>query len=111
MKNNNYTIIEALRELESLNDYDPPYSAEQIKKNYGEDTYNKLKNDPAHKWRMETGIELIHKEPSLEELNRIYSNWLLMTDEMKKESDEKSMELFGVKNVEHYNQLKKEYKQ
>lgn len=51
--------------------YNKPYTLEEIKESYGEDLYNKLKNDPIHSWRANTGIELIHKEPTLEELNRI----------------------------------------
>ena len=59
---------------ESLNEddqYEPPYSLEQIKAKYLENIYNKLANDPVHKWRAKTGIELIHKEPTEEELDRI----------------------------------------
>ena len=73
------------------------------------DVYKKLANDPAHKFWMETGIELTHKEPSLEELNRIMSNWLAMSDDMKKKSDKKSMELFKVNNIENYLRLKETY--
>lgn len=93
---------------ESL-EYDPPYNAEQIKKNYGIELYNKLKKDEIHNWRMNTGIELIHKEPSKKELERIWKNWQLMSDEMKKESDKKSIELFGVDNKTNYERLIKEY--
>jgi hypothetical protein len=85
--------------------YDPPYSADEVKANYGEETYNKLVKDPAHKWRMDTGIELIHREPSKKELDRIWANWQLMDDESKKKSDEKSIELFGVTNAENYTKL------
>lgn len=70
---------------------------------------NKLANDPVHKWRAQTGIELIHKEPTFEELERTWKNWSLMTDEMKRFSDEKSIELFGVDNETHYYQLQDEY--
>ena len=86
-------------------EFDPPYNAEQIKKEYGEDTYNSLIDDPAHKWRMETGIELVHQEPDVEELRRIWANWLLMTPEQKAESDAKSVELFGKTNAEHFGEL------
>ena len=87
--------------------YEPPYSLEQIKAKYPEHIYNKLANDPVHKWRAETGIELIHKEPSEEELDRIWKNWQLMPQEMKDKSEQKSLETFGMTNAEHYKQLKK----
>ena len=86
--------------------YDPPYTLEQIKAKYPENIYNMLANDPVHKWRAETGIELIHKEPTEEELDRIWKNWQLMPQNMKDISDKKSIEMFGCTNVEHYNQLK-----
>ena len=86
--------------------YDPPYTLEQIKANYPENIYNKLANDPVHKWRANTGIELIHKEPTEEELDRIWKNWQLMPQDMKDISDKKSIEMFGCTNAEHYNQLK-----
>lgn len=95
---------------ESLNEngtqYDPPYTLAQIKAKYPEHIYNMLANDPVHKWRAETGIELIHKEPTEEELDRIWKNWQLMPQDMKDISDKKSIEMFGCTNAEHYNKLK-----
>ena len=85
--------------------YDPPYNADEVIEKYGMDVYNRLAQDPAHKFRMDTGIELIHEEPSLEELNRIHDNWQLMSDQQKEISDKKSIELFGLNNEDHYNQL------
>ena len=89
--------------------YDPPYSADDIIRIYGRQTYLKLSKDPAHKFRMDTGIELIHKEPSKTELVRICSNWQAMSLKMKQQSDIESMHLFGVKNLEHYMLLIQEY--
>ena len=94
----NYEILES--ELE----YDPPMAIELVKNKYPE-----LLKDPIHKWRSLTGIELIHKEPSIEELNRIWKNWNLMTPEQKKISDRKSVELFGKTNAENYKSLLKKY--
>lgn len=51
--------------------YDPPYSAKQVKDIYGDEIFKRLQKDPAHKWRMDTGIELIHLEPTFKELLRI----------------------------------------
>ena len=90
--------------------FDPPYNAQQIKDNYGEEIYKKLSKDPAHSWRMKTGLELIHREPSVEELRRIWANWQLMSPEQKAKSDEKSIELFGKTNAEHYKELINTYK-
>lgn len=86
-------------------DYDPPYSLEIISKKYP-----KLLNCPIHRWRAETGIELIHQEPDEQELDRIWDNWNQMTKDMKKISDKKSIELFGIDNRSNYYLLKSFYK-
>ena len=62
--------------------YQRPYTAEEIKELYP-DKADVLLKDPVHLWRAETGIELIHKEPTLDEQKRIWANWNEMSDEMK----------------------------
>ena len=89
--------------------YSPPMSIADIKKNYPTKAGTLLK-DPVHKWRAENGIELIHKEPTLDELDRIWKNWQLMTDKQKKISDDFSKKIFGKSNKEHYEELIKSYK-
>lgn len=89
--------------------YEPPYSLKEIKEKYSNEIYQKLKNDPVHKWRAESGIELIHKEPDFDEQIRIWKNWNLMSDEQKKISENKSFELFGISNEEHHKQIMDEF--
>lgn len=89
--------------------YDPPMSLKEIRQTYGDNLYNKLKADPVHRWRAETGIELIHKEPSKQELIRIMYNWKQMPVKYKLISDKKSLELFGMTNKEHFKKLIKTY--
>ena len=84
--------------------YQPPYNTEEIKKYYSEKA-SLLLNDPVHIWRAETGIELIHREPTREEQVRIWQNWNEMTDEMKRVSDKISIELFGKDNVAHHAEI------
>lgn len=60
-----------------------------------------LTNCPVHRFRAETGIELIHEEPTWDEFKRICRNWQLMTPEQKVISDAKAIELFGVDNQTH----------
>lgn len=81
-----------------MKNYERPYTYEELVKHYGKYVANKLSNDPCHKWRMETGIELIHKEPDLDDQKKIWKNWQLMSDEAKQKSDEKCIELFGMTN-------------
>lgn len=86
---------------EVSSEYDPPLPYDQLP--------DHLKNDPVHAWRAKHGIELIHKEPTLEELNRIWKNWQLMSDEQKIISDNESIRFFGMNNEDHYYALLKEY--
>ena len=81
-----------------MKNYERPYTYEELVKHYGKYVANKLSNDQCHKWRMETGIELIHKEPDLDDQKKIWENWQLMSDEDKQKSDEKCIELFGMTN-------------
>jgi hypothetical protein len=87
--------------------YERPYNIEQIKRYYP-DKAGYLLHDPAHRWRAETGIELIHEEPERTEQERIWANWQEMTPEMKRKSDQKSMELFGFTNARHHQNIIKD---
>ena len=77
--------------------YDPPMDYSKLP------VY--LKNDPLHAWRAKSGIELIHKEPTTDELNRIWNNWNLMSTKQKEISDKKSKEFFGITNKDNYHKL------
>jgi hypothetical protein len=89
--------------------YERPYNYDEVKNNYSETLAKKLMLDPAHKWRMETGIELIHKEPSLEEQKRIWINWQLMSKKLKDKSDKMSVKLFNLTNSEHHKKIMDEW--
>lgn len=86
--------------------YERPWTMAEIEMNLGPAVAKRLSRDPVHRWRAKTGIELIHREPSEEELDRIWANWNLMDDEMKEISDMKSFAFFGCSNREHYRRLK-----
>lgn len=62
-----------------------------------------------HKWRSDTGIELVHREPDEAELRRIIANWKLMTILQKRLSNKRSRELFGKTNLAHARELLREY--
>lgn len=94
-----------------LERYDPPYTEEQMREHgYSEEIIERLKNDPVHRWRMETGIELIHREPTYTEFKRIRKNWQQMTPDQKRISDRKCKELFGCDNKTLYEYLIRQYK-
>lgn len=91
--------------------YEPPYNKKQMIENgYTAAVIKRLLADPAHSWRMKSGIELIHRELTRSELERIWNNWQLMTDKQKALSDAKCMELFGVDNKTLYEYLMPQYK-
>lgn len=95
----------------SLEQYDPPYNEEQLREHgYPEEVIEKLKRDPVHSWRMKTGNELIHREPTRTELIRIWKNWQQMTPDQKRISDRKCKELFGCDNKTLYEYLIPQYK-
>jgi hypothetical protein len=90
-----------------------PYSLEKFKKyvkKYYPDKAEQLLKDPVHLWRATTGLELIHKEPTLAEQKRIWRNWQKMTAEMKAKSDAKSKELFGQDNATHNKDIMRGWK-
>lgn len=105
-----YTVKPSFDQIERhgyatlIKNYERPYSLQQIKEKYSDNVYQKLKNDEVHSWRATTGIELIHKEPDLKQQTRIFYNWMNMSEQMKQNSDKKSIEMFGISNLEH-NQL------
>ena len=109
IKNIQSNINESVLSITEKAKYSTPYTSEEIKRAYGIKIYKELIKDPAHKYRMDTGIELIHKEPTKEELERIWKNWNLMSNDQKMKSDKKSMELFGKTNQDHYNELINSY--
>ena len=78
--------------------YEPPYPLSKLPES--------LHGDPVHRWRAETGIELVHEEPDWGEYQRIQRNWQLMTPEQKAQSDAKSVALFGVDNMAHAKRLR-----
>ncbi|MDD4803634.1 MAG: DUF192 domain-containing protein [Candidatus Pacebacteria bacterium] len=81
--------------------YQRPYTKEEILEKYPKEISDRLLGDRVHVWRAETGIELIHKEPTRKEQKRIWNNWQEMTEEQKNISDKKSLEIFGVTNKKH----------
>lgn len=90
--------------------YEPPYTQQDMRQNgYDQATIQKLKNDPAHSWRMKTGLQLIHRQLTRSELIRIWKNWQRMTDDQKIVSDQKCIQLFGCTNQQLYNYLIPQY--
>ena len=74
-----------------------------------EENHPELLKDPVHYWRAKTGIELIHKEPDLDEFNFIVENWKKMPSQWKELSDKKSIELFGKDNLSRVSEILKQY--
>lgn len=91
--------------------YEPPYNKKQLIENgYTAAVIKRLLADPVHSWRIKSGIELIHREPTRSELERIWNNWQQMTPDQKRISDRKCRELFGRDNKTLYEYLISQYK-
>jgi len=54
-------------------------------------------------------IEIIEPTETLEELESLYNKWKLMTYYQRKISDERSLEIFGKTNTQHYEELKRSF--
>lgn len=89
--------------------YNRPLNRGEILTRDGYNIYQNLINDPIRKWRMDSGIELIYKKSSIEEVIEIAINWGRMTDNQKFKSDKKSVELFGMNNTNHLIKILSEY--
>lgn len=89
-------------------EYSAPYNFDEVARIYGRAVAERLNADPAHAWRMRTGLELVHPEPTLAEQERIYRNWCLMTPGQKRESDKESVRLFGMGNAAHHRKIMRE---
>jgi hypothetical protein len=85
--------------IKLVSKFDPPMSVDDIKQKYPTKA-TVLLRDPIHRWRAESGIELIHKEPSINEQKRIWKNWQKMSKYQKEISDKKCKELSGYTNKE-----------
>lgn len=96
--------VKSLKSVAGNNMYQRPYTKEEIRKHYP-DKAEQLLKDPVHLWRAETGIELIHKEPTQSEQIRIWKNWNQMPTEWRKKSDAQSFKLFGRDNATHNKEI------
>ncbi len=73
----------------NIPEYERPWDISRLKA----EGLEHLASDPIHQWRAETGIELVHREPSQDELDRIWKNWQRLPDDLKALSDNKSIDL------------------
>lgn len=58
---------------------------------------------------MKYGIELISKQPTLNQQQKLWQNWLLMSEKQKTISDKKSIEIFGISNQINHKRIMKFY--
>lgn len=63
----------------------------------------------AKEFTRDSGLPLIRPTNDLDELEAMWNNFLQYPLNARKDSDEKSIELFGINNREHYNYLKARY--
>lgn len=56
-------------------------------------------------WKNQTGIEIIYPVKNKFELDSIYKNWKKMPSNLKRQSDQKCIQLFGCNNERHYRLL------
>lgn len=83
--------------MDILESFDP--SREYIRK------YPNWRSMPVHRWRKQTGLEIIYDEISNSKLKELWNNWNKMPNNMKEASDKKCIELYGINNKSHYEKL------
>lgn len=65
--------------------------------------------EAAKEWSKNSGYPIIYPTATEKELEELYINFLSYHLEIRNVSDDKSIELFGVTNQQHYNYLKKAF--
>lgn len=63
----------------------------------------------AKEWSEKALITIITPRDNMNELEKLWNEWNSMHDKPRKDSDAKSIELFGMNNTEHYNKLKSKF--
>lgn len=78
---------------------------------YYEDRFNydQTDIDKAIEWSNESGKAIIVPTRTLQELEKLWDSFNMMIKKHKRESDWKSLDIFGVTNLRHYEYLKSEF--
>lgn len=110
------TAAERYEELrESFDDFDNDSVSnrvvvrEQVEEEIGLPEYNFYDCVQAKKYTEETGYPMIRPCKNLEELEQMWANFNSYPHKIRRESDWRSMDIFGVENEDHYKILKAEY--
>ena len=80
------------------NKFEKPKSYNELINQFGKFMVDKIYNKKWHLWRMQSGIELIHYTFDLNKQKQLWENWQLMSEENKRISDTKCIQLFGINN-------------
>lgn len=72
-------------------------------------SYTPFDRAKAIEWAKETGYPIIYPTRTLEDLEELWKNYNLYPDHIRTVSDDKSVEIFGICNIEHYKYLKSIY--
>lgn len=72
-------------------------------------TYDPEEIDALKDWVRENNLTVIYPVDALEDLEELWRDWNDMTIDQRRHSNYKSLELFGINNIAHYNMLKKAF--
>lgn len=72
-------------------------------------SYTPFDEAKAMEWSRETGYPIIYPTRTLEDLEELWNNFNLYPEHVRTVSDDKSVEIFGICNIEHYKYLKYNY--
>lgn len=85
------------------------YHTLQDKPNYENPEYDEKVLRAAIEWSNNSMITIILPTKTLDELEKSYEKWKSMVRKHQRNSDDKSIELFGMNNTDHYNYLKNKF--
>lgn len=71
--------------------------------------FGDLETDRAKEWEKESGLTIIYPTDNLNELEDQWMRFNQMTHPNRMRSHTKSIEIFGINNIEHYNKLKHQF--
>ena len=89
--------------IDTTQEHVPSPESEQDKK---ETQLYEKRTEEAKSWSEKSSIYIITQEESISDLEALWNNWNSMHLKLRRDSDMKSIELFGITNKEHYEKLK-----
>lgn len=104
-----YEVLRREYAKKNIDDIDMDSLSKAATDSYQVSLYGFEDVEQAKEWSKNSGYPIIYPTATEKELNDLYDNFLSYHLEIRNASDDKSIELFGVTNQQHYEYLKKAF--